>query len=53
MDRIEMGKKGRIYFAKHFDREMLIDRLDGWMKALVTQRHEGTKKRYKKTNCIT
>ena len=43
-DRKEMGKKGRSYFEKHFEREMLIDRLDGWMKALVTQRHEVTKK---------
>jgi len=44
-DRKEMGKKGRSYFEKHFKREMLLDRLDGWMKKLVTQRHEGTKKR--------
>ncbi|MCP4372429.1 MAG: glycosyltransferase family 4 protein, partial [Deltaproteobacteria bacterium] len=52
-EREEMGKKGRSYFEKHFEREMLLDRLEGWMKELVTQRHEGTKKRYKKTNCIT
>jgi len=44
-ERKDMGQKGRSYFEKHFEREMLLDRLDGWMKALVTQRHEGTKKR--------
>jgi len=40
-----MGQKGREYFEKHFEREMLIDRLDGWMEELVAQRHEGSKKR--------
>jgi len=37
-EREEMGKKGRSYFKKHFEREMLLDRLEGWMEALVTQR---------------
>ncbi|MDY6793341.1 MAG: glycosyltransferase family 4 protein [Thermodesulfobacteriota bacterium] len=37
--REEMGKKGRSYFKEHFEREMLIDRLDGWMKELVTPSH--------------
>jgi len=32
--REEMGRKGRSYFEKHFEREMLIDRLDEWMKEL-------------------
>jgi glycosyltransferase involved in cell wall biosynthesis len=32
--RKEMGRKGRSYFEKHFEREMLIDRLDGWMEEL-------------------
>ncbi len=44
-DREDIGQKGRVYFKKHFEREMLIDRLDGWMKELVTQSHEDTKKR--------
>jgi len=39
--RKEMGRKGRSYFEKHFEREMLIDRLDGWMEELVTQRQSG------------
>ena len=38
-EREEMGKRGRSYFEKHFEREMLIDRLDGWMKELVTPSH--------------
>ncbi len=37
-DRIKMGKKGRSYFKKHFEREMLLNRLEGWMKELVPQR---------------
>jgi len=45
MEREDMGQKGRSYFEKHFEREMLLDRLEGWMEALVTQRHEDTKKR--------
>ncbi len=44
-ERENMGQKGRSYFEKHFEREMLLDRLEGWMEALVTQRHEDTKKR--------
>ncbi|MBW2574979.1 MAG: glycosyltransferase family 4 protein [Deltaproteobacteria bacterium] len=47
-DQKEMGNKGREYFEKHFEREMLFDRLEGWMKELVTQtRHKGTKKEVK------
>jgi len=44
-ERKDMGQKGRSYFEKHFEREMLLNRLDIWMKELVTQSHEGTKKR--------
>jgi len=33
-DRKEMGKKGRSYFEKHFERKMLLDRLEGWMEKL-------------------
>jgi len=51
-DRKGMGKKGISYFEKHFEREMLLDRLEGWMKELVTQRHEGTKKGVKNNKCI-
>jgi len=40
-EREEMGQKGISYFEKHFEREMLLDRLDGWMEALVS--HKGTK----------
>ena len=35
-ERNSMGKKGRTYFEKHFEREMLLDRLEGWMKELST-----------------
>ena len=37
-EREEIGKKGRSYFKKHFEREVLLDRLDGWIKKLVTTR---------------
>jgi hypothetical protein len=30
-----MGMNGKIYFEKNFERNMLIDRLEGWMKKLV------------------
>ena len=46
-ERKEMGRKGRSYFEKHFERKMLLDRLEGWMEKLVTQRHKGTKKEVK------
>jgi colanic acid biosynthesis glycosyl transferase WcaI len=36
-DREAMGQKGRSYFEINFEREMLLDRLDGWMKKLVLQ----------------
>jgi glycosyltransferase involved in cell wall biosynthesis len=36
-DREVMGQKGRSYFEINFEREMLLDRLDGWMKKLVLQ----------------
>jgi colanic acid biosynthesis glycosyl transferase WcaI len=35
MDRAEreaMGGFGRIYFERHFEREMLLDRLEGWLR---------------------
>ena len=30
-ERAEMGRRGRAYFACHFEREMLLDRLEAWM----------------------
>jgi glycosyltransferase involved in cell wall biosynthesis len=30
-DRVRMGRKGREYFAEHFARERLFDRLDAWL----------------------
>lgn len=36
-EREEMGCKGRKYFEEQFERGMLIDRLDGWMKEIVEQ----------------
>ncbi len=32
-EREEMGRKGRRYFDANFEREMLLDRLEGWMTA--------------------
>ena len=40
-DRKVIGHKGREYFKKNFERKMLFDRLEGWMKALVS--HKDTK----------
>ena len=31
-DRRAMGDRGRIYFKENFDRSLLLNRLDGWMK---------------------
>ncbi len=33
--REEMGRKGRAYYEIHFDRDLLINKLDNWMKKLV------------------
>jgi colanic acid biosynthesis glycosyl transferase WcaI len=33
-----MGERGRKYFQEHFEREMLLDRLEGWMEELVKPR---------------
>lgn len=30
-----MGRRGREYFEEHFEREKLLDRLEGWMYELV------------------
>ena len=37
-DRERMGQLGRKYFEKHFERNRLLDRLDGWMKEEVNTR---------------
>jgi glycosyltransferase involved in cell wall biosynthesis len=42
-DQKEMGNKGREYFEKHFEREILLDRLEGWMNELVSKRHKRNK----------
>lgn len=34
-ERKALGRRGRIYFEEHFEREMLLDRLEGWMNELV------------------
>jgi len=39
VDREEMGQKGRKYFSANFEREILLDRLEEWMQALVAQRN--------------
>jgi glycosyltransferase involved in cell wall biosynthesis len=33
-ERRQMGVRGRKYFEAHFDRNMLLDRLDGWLRSL-------------------
>jgi glycosyltransferase involved in cell wall biosynthesis len=43
-ERNAKGQKGRVYFEKHFEREMLLDRLDDWMKELVTQSTKAQRK---------
>jgi glycosyltransferase involved in cell wall biosynthesis len=35
-ERAEMGRRGHAYFASHFEREMLMDRLEAWMNDLTT-----------------
>lgn len=37
-EREKMGAKGRAYYDANFDRNMLLDRLDGWMRELVEGR---------------
>lgn len=34
-EREEMGRKGRDYFEHHFERDLLLEQLEGWMKELV------------------
>jgi glycosyltransferase involved in cell wall biosynthesis len=37
-ERNMMGQRGRAYFEKHFERNMLIDRLEGWMTNVVKEK---------------
>ena len=41
-DREEMGRNGRRYYEKKFEREMLLDRFEGWMRELVSQKNTTT-----------
>lgn len=41
-DRREMGRRGRIYAHREFDRSELISRLEGWFEDLVAGREPGT-----------
>jgi len=38
-DRKKMEQKGRSYFEINFEREILLDRLEGWMRELVSSKH--------------
>jgi len=35
-DREKMGRNGKRYFDANFEREMLLDRLDGWIQEMVS-----------------
>ena len=37
VERREMGLQGRRYFEAHFERHMLLERLENWLKDLVKQ----------------
>lgn len=37
-EREKMGESGRAYYDANFDRAMLLDRLEGWMRELVTSK---------------
>lgn len=37
--RDSMGRRGQAYAEQHFEREALIDNLDGWLKEAVTDRN--------------
>jgi hypothetical protein len=37
-----MGSRGVAYFGDHFERNRLLDRLEGWMQELTEQGHAGT-----------
>jgi glycosyltransferase involved in cell wall biosynthesis len=33
-----LGENARRYACRHFDREELVDRLDGWLQELIEER---------------
>jgi hypothetical protein len=35
-DREKMGRHARKYFEEHFERNMLLDRLDKWMREAIS-----------------
>ena len=37
--RLAMGQRGRAYFEAHFERERLLNQLEGWMHELINERH--------------
>lgn len=41
-ERQEMGARGRKYFETHFDRGMLLGRLNGWMKEICSDKGKVT-----------
>jgi colanic acid biosynthesis glycosyl transferase WcaI len=40
-EREEMGAKGRAYYEANYDRNILLDKLEGWMKELVDEKMIG------------
>lgn len=36
-EREQMGRRGRTYFESHFESEMLISRLEGWMEEMIEE----------------
>lgn len=36
-EREQMGRNGRVYFEKHFESEMLISQLEGWMEEMIEE----------------
>jgi hypothetical protein len=40
--RLRAGKNGLDYYRDNFDRTMLLERLEEWMKQFVTAQQEGT-----------
>lgn len=37
-EREKMGRSGKAYYEENFDRSMLLDKLEGWMKELIAGR---------------
>jgi len=33
-----MGQRGRAYYLREFDREVLLERLENWMRELVAEK---------------